>query len=209
MQDQNCKKDSFGAAHPAKQHEPMLQATQQADFMPLRECPQLACSISDITLSRGWIAIERRRMYGVVLAIVIMPKNAALKPKKGCCQTCTSRRPLTILGLYMVMPAGMPPGPRPPGAVAAPAPADLGCFFSTITACVVNMMPAIPQAFIRALLVTCASNTNQLIASSAFAHVHCSQAGQQGVCKLLVADQSDCSHSLVNAHSTRAQEDLQ
>jgi len=71
------------------------------------------------------------------------------------------------------------------------------------------MMPAIPQAFIRALLVTCASNTNQLIASSAFAHVHCSQAGQQGVCKLLVADQSDCSHSLVNAHSTRAQKDMQ
>lgn len=32
-------------------------------FMPLRECPQLTCSIYDITLSREWIAIERRRMY--------------------------------------------------------------------------------------------------------------------------------------------------
>ena len=177
--------------------------------MPLRECPQLTCSISDITLSRGWIATERRRMYGVVLAIFIEPKNAAFKPKKGSCQTCTGRGLLTIVGLYMVMPAGMPPGPRPPGAAAAPAPADLGCFFSTITACVVNMMPAIPQAFIRALLVTCASDANQLIASSAFAHVHCSQAGQQCVCKLLVIDQSHCSHSLVNTHSTRAQEDLQ
>jgi hypothetical protein len=131
--------------------------------MPLRECPQLACSTNDVTLSRGWIAIKRPRMYRTVLAI--------LNPRELL--PCAKRkRPLTILGLYMVMPAGMPPGPRPPGAAAAPAPADLGCFFSTITACVVNMMPAIPQAFIRALLVTCASIANQLIASPAFAHVH-------------------------------------
>lgn len=59
----------------------------------------------------------------------------------------------TALSIYMVMPAGMPPAPIPPMAACA-LPADLGFFFSTITACVVSIIPAIPHAFIRALLVT-------------------------------------------------------
>ena len=50
------------------------------------------------------------------------------------------------------MPAGMPPAPMPMGLGAAAAPLD---FFSTITACVVSMMPAIPHALLSALLVTC------------------------------------------------------
>lgn len=50
------------------------------------------------------------------------------------------------------MPAGMPPAPMPMGLGAAAAPL---VFFSTITACVVNMIPAIPHALLNALLVTC------------------------------------------------------
>lgn len=143
--------------------------------MLLRECSQLACSINNITLSKGWMAIERHRTCGVVLTKFYSAGKRCFQTQKRLLKNMHKQKAFDQLGVYMVMPAGMPPGPRPPGAAAAPAPADLGCFFSTITACVVNMMPAIPQAFIRALLVTCASNTNQLIASSAFAHVDCSQ----------------------------------
>lgn len=51
------------------------------------------------------------------------------------------------------MPVGMPPGPKPPGA-------PEGLFFSTMTAWVVSMMPAMEHELSRPFLVTCAAGVN-------------------------------------------------
>ena len=53
--------------------------------------------------------------------------------------------------LYMVMPAGIPPGPNPPGVGVF---AFLGSCFSTMMACVVSRMPAMPHALERPCRVT-------------------------------------------------------
>lgn len=51
------------------------------------------------------------------------------------------------------MPVGMPPGPKPPGA-------PEGLFFSTMTAWVVSMMPAMEHELSRPFLVTCAAGVS-------------------------------------------------
>lgn len=53
-----------------------------------------------------------------------------------------------------IMPPGWPPPPPPP----PPPPAALGLRVSTMTACVVSMMPAMPHAFVSPLRVTCNKN---------------------------------------------------
>ena len=61
--------------------------------------------------------------------------------------------------VYMVRPAGMPfgimPPPPPPPMPPPPPAAALGLRVSTMTACVVSMMPAMPHALVSPLRVTC------------------------------------------------------
>eukprot|EP00878_Enallax_costatus_P029622 GHUV01032151.1.p1 GENE.GHUV01032151.1~~GHUV01032151.1.p1 ORF type:complete len:102 (-),score=14.25 GHUV01032151.1:80-385(-) len=85
-----------------------------------------------------------------------MTQHTMLPRHDGGAGTASSRyqmlrRKACSAAAHSVMPEGMPPAAIPPGTID-------GLSFSTITACVVSMMPAMLQLFMRPLRVTLAGS---------------------------------------------------